>query len=449
MPKTKPLAASELRARADGESVLTHANRVRRAIQDQIDALYDITRDAERDGRSEKSFLADEQRDYDAGRRNLKSLDALLDEICESPEGRGIDPNQYIPGAYVGDGFVSDPRAFVDGEPLGKRSMVDFVRAADPHAHVPAGERELDLSKWLRGIAIGDWTDAEPERRAMAEGTLSAGGYMVPTLLAAQLIDLARNKARVLESGATLFPMKNSRIDVPRWAGDPQPAWRAENATIPATDATISKLTLIAKSLAAQTIVSRELLEDVDTLGSVLIDKVSTEIALSIDLAALYGAGSATIPQGIKTAAGVTVTSLGTNGVVPASYDFLVDAVGVLQDANETPNGIIFSPRTQRELSKLKDSTQQPLRPPPILEPLPMRVTNQIPNTLTVGTGTTTSDAFIADWSQLFFGVRTELAITVLHERYADAGQVGFLAWFRGDIGIARPAAFTVVKGIL
>jgi predicted phage gp36 major capsid-like protein len=28
-------------------------------------------------------------------------------------------------------------------------------------------------------------------------------------------------------------------------------------------------------------------------------------------------------------------------------------------------------------------------------------------------------------------GIRTSLQITVLSERYADTGQVGFLAWFR------------------
>ncbi len=56
---------------------------------------------------------------------------------------------------------------------------------------------------------------------------------------------------------------------------------------------------------------------------------------------------------------------------------------------------------------------------------------------------------FVGDWSQLLVGIRTSLQINVLHERYADTGQVGFLAWFRGDVAVGRAAAFDVTTGIL
>lgn len=40
------------------------------------------------------------------------------------------------------------------------------------------------------------------------------------------------------------------------------------------------------------------------------------------------------------------------------------------------------------------------------------------PAELTVGTSTDTSDVFTADWTQLMIGVRTQLQITILNERY-------------------------------
>ena len=42
------------------------------------------------------------------------------------------------------------------------------------------------------GLATGYWDGAEAERRAMSEGTATAGGHLVPTPLAARVIDKAR-----------------------------------------------------------------------------------------------------------------------------------------------------------------------------------------------------------------------------------------------------------------
>ena len=70
-----------------------------------------------------------------------------------------------------------------------------------------------------------------------------------------------------------------------------------------------------------------------------------------------------------------------------------------------------------------------------------------MPVNLTQGTATNASDVFTADWSELLIGVRTRLEITVLRERSADLGAFELLAWWRGDIAVARPAAFDVIAG--
>ncbi len=54
----------------------------------------------------------------------------------------------------------------------------------------------------------------------------------------------------------------------------------------------------------------------------------------------------------------------------------------------------------------------------------------------------------MGDWRQLLIGVRTELQIKVLDQRYADNGQTGFIAWWRGDVAVARPKAFDVTTGV-
>jgi len=53
------------------------------------------------------------------------------------------------------------------------------------------------------------------------------------------------------------------------------------------------------------------------------------------------------------------------------------------------------------------------------------------------------------DFSQLFVGIRSELRVEVLRERFADNLQYGFLAWMRADIALAHAESFQQVTDIL
>lgn len=315
----------------------------------------------------------------------------------------------------------------------------------------PPHEEELDLGRYLAGLATGRWdSGSEGERRAMGEGVLASGGYRVPTILSGQIIDLARNETHVIEAGATILPMANRIVDIAKWASDPTSAWHTENALITASDATVGRLRFTAKTLPCLTTVSRELIEDAPNVGIELAKAFAKSFAIKIDRAALLGSGVDPEPLGVKNTSGITVQSMGINGAALTNYDPFVDAVGTLEDNNDdATGGIIVAPRTVRELNKLKDTQNRYLEPPPVLDGLPFLPTNTIPITNVQGTASTASDAFIADWRQLYLGVRTELMIQPLKERYSEYGQLGLIAWWRGDIQLARPAAFVNLVGLL
>jgi len=46
-------------------------------------------------------------------------------------------------------------------------------------------------------------------------------------------------------------------------------------------------------------------------------------------------------------------------------------------------------------------------------------------------------------------GIRTQVRINVLRERYADVGQYGFVAWMRADIQVMHSASFAQIVGVL
>ena len=411
---------------------------VRAEQKSSFDRMNAITATAAKAGRSP---LASEARDFDR-------LETELRAITELADAHSIDYSQIIDtrsGPFVG----SDSVEYRSGQPLTRSQTVEGYIRSRGLAGDGDGADRLSLRKALKGIVTGQWRDAEPERRAMAEGTGAAGGFLVPTLLSGQLIDLARNQTRVLQAGARVVPMENKTVDVAKWASDAGAAWHTENAVITPTDATIAKVTLSAQALASIVVISRELLEDADNVEDELRQAFAAQFALKVDLAALYGSGTPPEPRGVKNTAAVVKTPLGgANGSTPTNYDFIADAIGRLADANETATGVIYSPRTARGLGKLKDTTGQPLMVPAYVSAVPTFSTNQVPGNLTVGTSLDTSDAFVADWRQLIVGVRTELQISVLTERYSDFGQVGILAWWRGDVVVARPAAFDVTTGV-
>ena len=109
---------------------------------------------------------------------------------------------------------------------------------------------------------------------------------------------------------------------------------------------------------------------------------------------------------------------------------------------------MVAAPRTARTINGLVDSTGQPLQQPPRLAGIPMLTTTSVPVTETQGTASNTSSILMGDWSSVVVGMRTQLQVSVLQERFADNGQVGFVLWLRADVALARPAAMARIVGI-
>lgn len=387
--------------------------------------------------------------DLDAAERRTEEAGELLLAVERTLADKSIDLSQiiYQGGGDARDLLVGSNDRYEDGAPLTRsQTVAGFTRS---RGLVRPGEEQLSWPRYLRGMVTGDWAGADAERRAMAEGALATGGYLVPQIISAQIIDLARAQTRVLQAGGALVPMTSKTLRVPKWASDPTAAWRDEAAAITPSDGTLGAVELDAKSLSALVKCSRELLEDAPAVQDELFRAFAAAFALKVDHAALYGSGVDPEPEGVINATGVTISELGAgDGLALTDYAPLIDAVGALADVNEAASGILYSPRTDRTLGGLTATDNQPLQVPGYLANVPRFATNQIPNDTTVGASADTSQMFTADWSRLFVGVRTDLRIQVLVERYADTGEVGFVAHWRGDIALARPAAFHVTTGV-
>jgi HK97 family phage major capsid protein len=97
-----------------------------------------------------------------------------------------------------------------------------------------------------------------------------------------------------------------------------------------------------------------------------------------------------------------------------------------------------MAPRTYATIAKFKSTTNDPLGVPPALASIPMAQTTAVSTT----EATDKSTLYLGDWSQLMYGIRSQVRVEVLRERYADNLQYGFLAYLRADVALAHPAAF-------
>lgn len=300
----------------------------------------------------------------------------------------------------------------------------------------------------VRAKIFGARTDAE--RRALSEGTDSAGGYTVPAPVAVNFIDRLRRQSVASRAGALTVPMDSETLAIARLETDPTVAWRAENASIAEGDPTFGRVLFTAKSLSGILKISRELLADTVNAGSIIESALVKAMALELDRAAIFGDGSANSPTGVINVSGINEVEMGTNGAALTNYEELIDAIYEMQlDNAEDPTAAIMHPRTRRDMAKLVDGDGNPLVVPEMVSRVPMLTTTAAAIDETQGTSENASSIVFGDFTQLMIGMRENITVQVLNERFAENGQIGLVVHARADVQLAHKASFSRLKGII
>jgi len=291
---------------------------------------------------------------------------------------------------------------------------------------------------------------------------------LIPSVWGASIIDKARNASQVLNAGAEVVAMDAKVLNLGRLITDPTAAWLAEGATRTESDPAWDLVSLTSRTLSCLTVASLEFLQDAPNADSVVEDSIGKAMGLAIDSAALFGgvtvgadavaAGSGASPPSplgilgnLLANASTSILGSGANGTAITAetpWNELLDTYFTPMQYNEKPTAILMNSKMQQKYSKTYDTLGQPLRTPPVLDNTPILITNQIPS-FTQGTMTNiATDIFTGDYRQVLWGTRLDITTRVLSERYAEAGSVGILSTFRGDIVLARPRAMCVYRYI-
>lgn len=398
---------------------------------------------------------------FDALKADIGRLDAEEARALTTEANDRAAPAREVPGITAGiemRAFTGDPVEVRDfrgevwrdsnGAAIPVLGKGDTFAAFVPEAERRGAAAELGLAGFLRVAAFGARTDLE--RRVLAGGAIATGGAIVPTPLAAGVIDMLRARTVSIQAGARMVPMTAATLRMARQTSDPVGGWRAENAAILESDPVFDNVAFSAKSWAVRFNVSRELLEDGQNTDAAVRSILAGAAAVGLDQGVLVGSGTGNQPLGIRGQTGIQAVSMGTNGAQLTNWTPVLNAVQALETANAgTMGALIMHPRTARALYGLLDTTNQPLLPPKRLENVPILHTTSMPINETQGSALNASSIITGDFNECLIGLRTDLTISVLNERFAEIGQVGFVAWMRADVQLARPAALARIAGII
>ena len=368
-------------------------------------------------------------------------IDSRVRQVYSQPDPSQQEQRAELPSQVVG----------AAGDSARALTLRHSVLSVFMPEHRLEQRSELNLGRYFRGMVTGNWDGSELERRAMSEGVLADGGYTVPTILSADLIDAARNQARVFQAGALTVPMTSQTMRIARVVTEPVPGWKAENAAMAEGAMTFEPVEMKARTLAVLVKMSRELFMDSANVESAVRSALSAGLALELDRVSLFGSGTGEEPKGLLNTTGIQTVTVADNGDVLTSYDPFSYAVQKVAEANGKANAVIYSPRTAGILDRLKDTTGQPLVPPESFKGLAKLSTKQVPDNMTHGTATNASVAVVGEYQNLLVAVRENLVVemtTAAGDAFSKM-QIWLRAHMRVDVAVARPSKFCTVPGII
>lgn len=190
--------------------------------------------------------------------------------------------------------------------------------------HFGNEQRAHDAGLWIRGALLGDSMAQQAlQMRGMNTIQSSAGGVLVPDVLASAIISLA-NEYGIARRYAKQWPMSGGTLSIPRRTSGVTGHYIAETAELPETEMTLDAVNLVAKKYACMVRWSTELAEDaVIDIAGLFAEEIAREFARAEDAALFNGDGTSTY-GGIS---GILPAIVNTAGAVTASGDALVEVV--------------------------------------------------------------------------------------------------------------------------
>lgn len=284
-------------------------------------------------------------------------------------------------------------------------------------------------------------------RNALSEGTDTEGGYLVPDEFEHTLIQ-ALEEENVIRAHAHVFTTSNGVHKIPVVATKGTASWIDEGGAYTEADDVFGQEQIDAHKVGTIVKVSEELLNDsAFDLENYFRTEFARRIGNKEEEAFLVGNGSGK-PTGILNVTGGADVGVTAASATAITADELIDLFYSLK-APYRKNAIwVLNDSTIRAIRKLKDNNGQYLWQPALHEGEHDTILGKKIFTSAYAPAIAAGEKTImfGDFSYYWIGDRQGVTFKRLNERYADYGQVGFLASKRVDGKLVLPEAIKVLQ---
>ncbi len=350
-------------------------------------------------------------------------------------------------------------------------------------------ERTYSLSRAINAHLTRDFSEAGFEREVASEMQRAMGrapqGFFVPDVVlsgqrdlltttnaAAMIgthhagnafIDALTPEVKVMSLGATVLQGLRENVSIPRMPSGTSAEWVAENASATESTPTFDSVSLTLRQLSASTRISRrQAKQALPGLDVILQNDLRRQIAVSLNSAAINGAGSATEPRGILNTTGVSLVDRdpATGGGTPGSLTWrsVTRLMAAVEMANAPMASMGFLTNYNVKAAMLRtgkllgDQTDAILNSPgdgKSVAGLPIAFTSLVPSDLTEGAETDLSALIFGSWSDLLIGSWGGIDIILDELTEARQGNVRIVAHSEWDIAIRNPESFAIMTDIV
>lgn len=308
---------------------------------------------------------------------------------------------------------------------------------------IKSEERNLSLGKYVRGVITGKWEGAEAEKRAM---TTTATGVLIPDILSAEIIDIARDKSLFTLADVPVIPMTEGTMTISRLKKDPVFKFKNEGQQAEESTLELESVKLDTKMCYGYAYVSLESIKKSRNLEDLIRNAFAEALAQAIDMGMLYGQynGESYDEFALKGILNDETINI-INAQEGAGYDSFIKAIGAVRKNNGEAKICGLNADTEEMLSLLKTTEGQYLTPPQAYADINKIVTNQLKHDSVKG-----SDALVFDPNAMIIGLQEDLSFEMFTntDECIKKGLVGFRIYQMLDCVVTRPKSIAMIKGI-
>jgi HK97 family phage major capsid protein len=275
-------------------------------------------------------------------------------------------------------------------------------------------------------------------QKALEAGVPSAGGFAIPQVLSARVIEALYAQSLLEKMGVTKLPMPNGNLRMARMDTTSTVGWVGELPAAATTQPVFGDVNLAAKKLFAISEISNSLIRynSVGIEGWLARD-LQKKFRLALDYAAFYGSGTSYTPAGL-TNLGVQTSGSTTTALTQLIPD---EMIALLKAANVPMTNVHWgiSPQMEAWLKNLKTTTgawifRQEMIEQGRLAGFPYHVSTQISYT---DTTTDYGDLWLGDFDEFLWGTGLDMELRMSQDAAFVSGGTTYSS-FQRDSALVR-----------